>query len=107
MQGFKVTFNGQQTDVGCDDGLLTVHLFCRAGMKPRMVVSGTDYAHRKQVKWLDCELQMGDRVDLEFAELGAVSCPVSERVDSTLRRPFTKLDMLRSMERYLKSKGLL
>lgn len=107
MQGFKVTFNGQEISVGLEDGLLMIHLFDLVGRETRLSVCGVDYARQKEVTWLNCPLQVGDRIDLEFSELETVSSPETERFDETIQRPFTKLALLRNMEQYLKSKGLL
>lgn len=107
MEGFRIGFRDRELKVGFDDGLLMIHLVDYAGREAVLRVRGVDYAASSRVKWLECPLRIGDRIELEYKVLDRVSAPLSVQRDRTVRRPFTKLEWFRDMECYLKNKGLL
>ncbi len=107
MKVFKIYYKQKTIKAAVLDGDITLNLFTKKG-DSRICIGAVDYTENEKIEWCDfSEIEIGDKFEIEVAEIDIPSTPAKIKQDMKLERPKSKLEIFLELENNLKQKGLL
>lgn len=107
MKGFIIRHKNEEIKIAVKDGLIIISVFENKG-ETRLSVGLFDYVNSTSSIYDRISLDMGDKLEVELAEVEENSQPVKVIKDNAIKRvPKSKLEIFRLLEDELKKKGLL
>ena len=107
MNGFKIKHGNKCISAGNEsEGLTYVFISCMDG-RCDMTVSGSYPGIGKRYTWVDEEIRFGEKIEIEFSEIGKTSAPVSEKDTPVMNELDIKLKSYLKHKEFLKEKGVI